>query len=151
MKFKKEWLNKNWVSYSIALCIAITFYSIINHFDMILLGLSHIFRFISPVIYGLIIAYILDPGVAFFEKKVFKGKHSRSLSVFTTFILIILALTILGFALIPPIVKSIVGLFSNFDSYSHSLQLWLANLASIANEYNKCRRRCPKTDCRDDS
>ena len=136
MKFKKEWLNKNWVSYSIALCIAITFYSIINHFDMILLGLSHIFRFISPVIYGLIIAYILDPGVAFFEKKVFKGKHSRSLSVFTTFILIILALTILGFALIPPIVKSIVGLFSNFDSYSHSLQLWLANLASIANEYN---------------
>ena len=61
MKFDKEWLKQNWVAYSVALCIGILFYVIISNIGNVWGAIKKIYSFITPVIGGAIIAYLLNP------------------------------------------------------------------------------------------
>ena len=95
MKFDKEWLKQNWVAYSVALCIGILFYVMISNIGNIWAGVKVLHSFISPIIGGAIIAYLLNPLMVMYEKYLFKWvKNSiikRGLSVFLTFVTFLLA------------------------------------------------------------
>lgn len=137
VKLKKEWLNKPWIYYSIATCSAVLLYYILSNLPGILNILKAIFKFISPVFYGLIIAYVLHPFVEFFEEKVLVNienkKKRRNLSVLLAAIIVIICISILMIALIPQLIKSVLGLVMNFNTYAKSLQSIISSLtASLA-------------------
>ncbi len=136
MKFDKEWLKQSWVAYSVALCIGILFYVMISNISNIWAGVKVLHSFISPIIGGAIIAYLLNPLMVMYEKYLFKWvKNSiikRGLSVFLTFVTFLLAIAILLIALIPQIVDSVATILDNTDLYVATLQDLLAKLGTSA-------------------
>lgn len=97
------------------------------------------FSALSPIIYGVIIAYLLNPIVVFFDTKVFsflnkKGKRRlrRGLSVAATMIIFLLFISLLISALAPQLISSISELQSKFNGYVESAKKWLGQIGSSA-------------------
>ncbi|WP_026504608.1 AI-2E family transporter [Butyrivibrio sp. NC3005] len=139
MFFDKKWKNQNWFQYAVALCIAILFYTIINNIDGIQDCFSVLYGFISPVVLGVIIAYLLNPVMSFYERTIFsrlkQQSFRRSFSLILTVITFLLFFSVLLIALIPQIVSSLTTLFANVDEYSNTLQMLLEKLKETAAKF----------------
>ncbi len=134
MKFtRKNLKGRRWVDYAIALCIAVVLYLALSHINYFFTGLAKFGSFISPVVIGFVIAYVVDPLVRLFNDRVFFRIRSkvlrRNISVTISLILIVLFIVILSVALIPQLVDSALTFFKNFDGYVKSLQDMLQELA----------------------
>lgn len=90
----------------------------------------------KPVIWGLVIAYLLNPAVSFFRFRVFKKytdsaktvKKRNLIKNISVFIVIILALGLivgLLFLIIPQLVTSVKGVIEKFDDYVNNFIGWL--------------------------
>lgn len=136
MKFNKNWLKENWVAYSVALCLAILFFVLLTNVSSIWTGLGVFYGFVSPVVGGIIVAYLLNPILKFYERTIFSKVRARAirrgLSLLLTVVSVIMVVAILLVALIPQIVNSIVALVENFDNYAMTLQTLLNNLNTAA-------------------
>lgn len=82
---------------------------------------------LTPFIVGGIIAYLLNPAVNFFEKKVFKSKKlrksSKTLSLVTVYAISLAILTVIFNMLIPLLVKSVTDIINKIPQYYEKLQL----------------------------
>ncbi len=140
MDFFKNWQKKPWASYTIATCSAVLLYLVFCHLPQIWNALGRILKTLSPVLIGLIMAYVLDPMAHFFETRIFrkirKDMVRRALAVALTIILVLLLITVLMVALIPQLISSIGGLITNFDSYTSTLQQLLYQLSSVAADHD---------------
>ena len=141
MKFDRYFKdNRNrWTPYALAGCVVVLFYLLASHINFLFIGFGYFFGFISPVLIGLIMAYVLDPLVKIFENRVFarykdKPHIRRIVCVWITIVLVLLLIVIFMVALVPQIVKSLGFFFSNFDSYAQSLQSVLNNISLDAAE-----------------
>ncbi|MGP1613424.1 MAG: AI-2E family transporter, partial [Catonella sp.] len=140
MKFNKDMLEKRWVAYTIAACSAVILYFLLSNLGDIFKGMKVIYKIFSPLITGLIIAYIIDPFVTFLRNTVFTNvkneKTRKSLSVTTALVGIAIIIILLMVALIPQIVVSIKTLFANMDTYIRSLQHFLQTASMEAAKNN---------------
>lgn len=139
MKINRYFKDNKWIPYAVAGCVIVLFYLLVSHIHYLFIGIGSFIGFISPVIIGLIMAYILDPLVKVFEYNVFSNMGNRArvrrlLSVWVTIILVLLTLVIFMFALVPQLVKSLGTFFSNFDTYASSLQVFLNTISLDAAE-----------------
>lgn len=129
MKFNKDLLEKRWVAYTLATCSAVVLYFLLSNVSGIFKGLGVIYKILSPLIIGLIIAYIIDPFVTFLQKTIFsevKNEHTKKkISVTVALVGIALVIILLMVALIPQMIFSIRTLFANMDNYIRSLQGFL--------------------------
>ncbi len=137
MKLSKDIFGKRWVSYTVALCIAVVLYLFLSNIEIFWNGLLKVFDFIYPVFVGLCIAYVLSPVVDLFEKYVFKKIKSQSrrrgVSVFVGIVFIIVLISALGALLIPQMVSSVVSLVTNIDSYVAGFQTMFGTFIEKAN------------------
>ncbi len=126
MKFNKDMLGKNWIPYTVATCSAVVVYLLLSHIGNIWHGITVVFGFISPVFGGIILAYLIDALVVFFEKKVFKkissDKHRRLVSLVVAMLLLLAFLVTLALTLIPQLFESVRVLVNNLGGYVRSLQ-----------------------------
>ena len=126
MKFNKDMLGKNWIPYTVATCSAVVVYLLLSHIGNIWHGIPVVFGFISPVFGGIILAYLIDALVVFFEKKVFKkissDKRRRLVSLVVTLLLLVAFLVMLALTLLPQVFDSVRGLVNNLGGYIRSLQ-----------------------------
>ena len=140
MKFDKDLLEKRWVAYTIAACSAVILYFLLSNLGDIFKGVRVIYKILSPLITGLIIAYIIDPFVTFLRETVFANvkneKTRKSISVTTALVGIAIIIILLMVALIPQIVVSIKTLFGNMDTYIRSLQHFLQTASMEAAKNN---------------
>ncbi len=131
MKFNKKWFRKKWFSYTIATCSAVVLYMVLSNIAVIFGGFSTVYSYIRPVVIGIIIAYVFDPLARFFENSIFKKiKNSKTkwkISVATTVIAILLAITLLFVALIPQLADSISTFINNAGGYVESTQLLISD------------------------
>jgi hypothetical protein len=138
MKFNKDLLEKRWAAYTLATCSAVVLYFLLSNVSDIFKGIGFVYRIISPLITGLIIAYIIDPFVTFLQNTVFsnvKSEHTKKkLSVTVALVGIAIFIILLMVALIPQIVVSIKTLFGNMDNYIRSLQGFLQTASIEAAE-----------------
>lgn len=97
--------------------------------------MDNLFSAIAPILWGCVIAYLLNPGVDFFRFKVFKKQSERAdtvkkrnlirnISLFITVVLAIGAVTGLLFLIIPQVVKSVTGIVDKFDVYAENILNW---------------------------
>ena len=80
MKFNKDLLKKRWVAYTLATCSAVILYFLLSNVSDIFNGLRVVYKVLSPLITGLIIAYVIDPFVTFLQRTVFanvKNENTR--------------------------------------------------------------------------
>lgn len=118
-------------------------------FSYLIYNMHHIFEFIKkildilmPLIFGLVLAYIMHPIVNFFENKVFnkieKEKVKRNLSILCTFVIIIGILVALISIIIPQLLTSIQSLVINVPDYLKDLETaitnWLSNNKELSED-----------------
>lgn len=120
----------------------ICFYYLIFHISEFLQNIKSLFSVIMPVMFGLVIAYLLTPILNFIEQKILnplfdrlkvkatarRKKIIRGIAVILTSLLMIFAIYALIAMLISQIVPSIQAVVSNFDGYVGDLSTWLNNL-----------------------
>lgn len=126
MKFDKKTFGTNWIPYTVATCSAVVVYLVLSHVGFLWRGIRTVYGYISPVLGGIIVAYVIDALVMFFERTVFqkirKDRHRRIAAVVLA-ILVILALVVLfAVTLFPQLIDSVRTLVGNLGSYVRSLQ-----------------------------
>lgn len=134
---KIDW-NKRYTTYAIYAAIvsaAVIFFVFLGvYFDSVWAGINHVISAISPLLYGLVIAYILSPILNFFEKKILvKIRHGvvrRGIGVFFTYLIFIIVIGLLLYAVLPQIGYSLRRLQSNLALYTQEMDDWLANLSA---------------------
>lgn len=126
MKFKFKDINKRWKEYAIAGCICILFLVLLLNFGKIWGGFLSLVNVLKPVIFGSIIAYIINPLAVMFQHRVFrrikKEKLRWTLAVATALFIVLLLLSLLMISLIPQMVDNVISLADNYDYYVESLQ-----------------------------
>ena len=110
------------------------FIYLIFHLGKVLALLGGFLKIIAPIIYGFIIAFIVNPVSSFFEIKIFKApkrkpktaKRLRALSIVIS--LILYALVISGFfrLVIPEVYSSVQGIIKSFPDYEKNVEKWLS-------------------------
>lgn len=141
---KVRW-NDKYLTISVYACIVILFAVVCGLFFYNIgdLGsvLSGFFSAIAPIIYGFVIAYILNPVMVFFETKVFKKmkgsgmrlRARRALSVVCATLVLLVTVLLFFVALVPAIRDGLKELLSNSDTYIDNLQGRLRTWASRSN------------------
>mgnify|MGYP005752450031 FL=1 len=119
----------------------ILFYFVIFHMRVLKSGIDLVIAILMPVIYGLLISYVLWPLVRIFEIKLFgkilkkmkviptaKGKKAIRLTcVLATLFLFLFAIYLLLALLIPQVANSIASIVENFPRYIDNIQEWISS------------------------
>lgn len=130
-----EWRESTWGKYTFAVCSGVLFFVILEHIGSILQGVGHFIGFFTPVILGLILAYIMDFLVKFLQEKFFnelEPKRGRLISVIITTLLVVILLIMMILALIPQLVTSLTSFLANWDDYVANLSQLLGSLSSMS-------------------
>ena len=69
MKRLKEALTKPWVAYVFSACCAVLLYLFFSNITAVGRGVHAVFHALSPIIIGIVVAYLANPLADFFEKK----------------------------------------------------------------------------------
>ena len=138
MKKLKELLEKKWFAYTFAACIAVILYVTLTHFSGIGDFFSAFKDVVSPVICGMVMAYLMNPVCKFFEKsilrKIKKDRIRHIIAVIITVALVVLLVALLFIALIPSLVQSVSELISNIPIYLTNLE---SNLDKLSESLSK--------------
>lgn len=133
-------LEKPWVAYTCATCAAVLFYMILSHLGSILSVFGEIFQYVAPVFYGIIIAYLINPVVNSFEKKIFrkmKRENARhSIAVVFGVVLVILIIGLLIGILIPSLIDSFSGIVANMNTYIETVHQFTITYADVFSKFN---------------
>lgn len=125
----KSLFNKKHMAAMIIVFAAILFYIVLQNFEKVGDFISKIVGYLSPLIIGIVIAYLLNPATSFFANKCFKKfkskKAANALSVAITVILLILILVFLISVIIPEVYHSVLTLVNNFGNYMNTFKDFL--------------------------
>ena len=136
MKKLEAVLKKPWAAYTFAACSAVLLYMLLTNLPVFARWLAAIWRFLSPVVIGVVTAYLLNPVEDFFEKKVFrrlkKERSRHTAGVICAVACLVLFLALLLYALIPSLIRSVKSLVSNWNSYSENLRGLLDKAVALA-------------------
>lgn len=126
----KIWQNRN-VRRSIPLCIAILFFLIMTHLDLIGRVIAFLINFILPVIVGIVLAYIMDPPIRNIEKKFSASgtSHARGKAITIVILIILASLVLLIVAVVPQVLSSVVKFATSKTSYHSALQQFVDGIA----------------------
>ena len=122
---------------------AILFYMALNYLPILGKGLGKLVNILSPVIWGLVITYLLSPLTRMLERSVFdpfasrlykakkRGKArrlARGLSVLLSELVLLAILTALVYLIIPQLYSSIETIVQNSGTYAANISAWAEKL-----------------------
>ncbi|MBR5376412.1 MAG: AI-2E family transporter [Lachnospiraceae bacterium] len=140
MRFDKSWLEKKWVAYTIATCSAVLLFVMLMNLPIFINSVKVMLGYLRPVIAGVVIAYMMNPMLNFFERTVFSKIKARSLrrslGVLLTALVVIAVVTLLLVAILPQIIGNIALFVNNFDSYATSLLKIINSFRQQAARFN---------------
>ncbi|MCR5177748.1 MAG: AI-2E family transporter [Lachnospiraceae bacterium] len=147
MKWKPDKNQIRWgITAFVTVALLLVFYYLLFHGSRVISGITSVMKSLMPVIYGVVIAYILEPVVHFFEKRLFapyyvkKGidLHSaeasrtrsrvRRICIVLTMLLFVFVVYAFLMIIIPQLIKSIQNILRNFPAY-------VANFTRFTNTY----------------
>ena len=125
---KIEW-NKKYTTISayvlLVLIIAITFYLSMAHLPTVIKTVKNIFHPIYPMLYGFVVAYLLNPVMVVVETFLNKAKHysrlklgqKRAISLLITYFFSIFVLVLMVLIVLPRVVSNIAAMYGQLQSY----------------------------------
>lgn len=143
MKLK---LNNKYVKWGVTaflvIAAGISFYYLVFHISDILKNIGALMDVVMPVVFGLIIAYLLTPILNFIERKALnpfldfikikksskRDKWVRAIAVVLTSVLFFYSIYALVAMVISQIVPSIQAIVTDFDIYVTDVTTWLNKL-----------------------
>ena len=140
----KKWnLNNKYIAWGITAFLVLSavlgVYYLMFHGSKLLTNIGHMFYILMPVMFGLILAYLLSPVMDYFEVRIFaplcdklhikasKRRNSliRIFCILITLVLFFFLIYELIFMLITQIVPSVVAIANNYDVYIDNITAWL--------------------------
>lgn len=127
----KKWIDSNHLSLIISLVISglfiILIYFMFLNVNFILASFANLISVLSPFIYGLSIAFLMGPLVAFFEKKVFirlkwKKKLLRLISIIVSLLIAISVILLFFSFVIPQVILSIGSISEKLPQYMSEVE-----------------------------
>lgn len=135
----KNYLSNRWGAYTIAAVIGVVTYLLLSRITSVLSWIYKAVNLMSPIIIGLVIAYLVNLIVVFFERRVFKKiKRLKLRSVLSVIVSIIIVLVIMGLIMwlvLPDLIKSSSNFVHNARHYSSYLENTLLKLDEFASQY----------------
>ena len=125
MKFFKSIDRKIVASGIVIALFAVLLYAVAAKFEATLAFLEGAWAFISPVAYGLILAYLLGPFARLIEKilpKKWSDNVKTHLGGIASLILVLVIILVFLAILLPSLTSSAVRFYNNFDSYVESVK-----------------------------
>ena len=117
----------------VAIAAALVFYLIGNR-ESFSSFFDGIIKLLNPLLWGAFVAYMCNPILRFWERRVLKRVPSfhvkRMLGIILTYLCIIMMVALFGLILVPSLVSSINDLISNFKNYIASAVTYINNLAA---------------------
>lgn len=113
--------------------IGIVGFKLIDNYSVFFDAIGKFMSIISPFIYALVFAYVLNPVMKLFEKKL---KLKRSLAILATYLLIVGLIVIGMIFIVPNIVESIISITSEVPKYMEIVQGWINKLLENENIYS---------------
>ncbi len=141
-RWDKKYLHWGVTAFCVIAC-AILFYMALSYLGLLGRGLKSLARILSPFIWGLVIAYLLNPLVKILQKRVFgplsrklfaKSRRSagqglaRGLSVFFSEVFMLAIITGLFFLIIPQLYSSIETIIVNSPAYIETMTNWITRM-----------------------
>lgn len=124
--------DEKWYPAAVAIVIGVVVFVLLNHFGGIIAWFGKIIGYFSPVILGIILAYIINPLAKFYENLLFgKAKTEKKrhiVSNILAFISVILLLALILFLLIPQLFESVSMFATNLDDYMRTVREWISKL-----------------------
>ena len=121
-------LKKRTVFYISATILALLLFAVAIH-EQLLAVIKYILAVLAPLTIGLIIAYLCDPIMEFFEYRIFRrlrnGSLKRGISLFLTIVTAFGIVAIMGVMMIPQLVDSINELIRNYETYVNGFLNWI--------------------------
>ena len=138
----------NTITLYVLLIIAISILMVASlfKFSKILFVFSKIVSVLMPIIWGLVIAYLLNPVMKFIEKLISKiickkkphKKACRTISVFLTMSLLFILLASLLYVIVPEITLSIQSIFKKIQNNDiENIQNWINDILDDNPTLNK--------------
>ena len=128
MKLKRM-KEKKWFNGAVIACIGVAFYVLLTHLPVVMSYIRYFLHCLSPVLIGVVLAYIINPLAKFFYYRLFKkmkvGKTRWILSAVLAFVLAMTIFNLLIVALIPQLVQSVIMFTSNLEDYFQALKTML--------------------------
>ena len=141
IKIDKKYVQIGITIFLTAIAVLLVVFFIWNN-QSIRNSLNKINKILSPVLYGLIIAYLLTPILNFYEKKMLvplfhklkwfeeekdrkRDKHIRFFGILITFITVIFLLYVFFASVIPELIKSVQSIIKQYPYYTRNLQNWI--------------------------
>lgn len=118
------------LSVILVLIVGLVSYKLIENYTFFFDILSKLWGLIVPFLYGLVIAYILNPIVKLFNKKL---KLSNSMSILATYAILVGGIILIVVFCMPNVVESIVELSKNIPLYIQDAQNWLNEIVKNEN------------------
>lgn len=140
MKFKWDKRYLYWgITAFLVIVLSISFFIMLNNYKSVWGVLQTIFKILKPFTIGLVIAYLLNPIMTFFEVKVFtplfgktklkkSRKRDRVVALSLTMILALLFVFALVSMVLPQLVTSINGIVNNVSVYATNLDTWISQI-----------------------
>lgn len=135
----REHFKKGMTAFLIVAACIVCYFAFLR-FDYIAEGINTIISLLRPIIYGVVIAYLLNPVMKFVEKYVAKvlsyvikkenrlAKISRSIAIFASIIFALAIVSALFVMLIPELIKSINDLIEKMPGQIQNFMDYLGEL-----------------------
>ena len=123
---KHSWLQKrpdtvfDWLSIIFA---GITFYLLLGNIKYVSGAIGTVLNILTPFAGGIVMAYVLNPIVVFFQSRVMKGtKKFRWVSILLAYLVAVLIIAALVWLVVPQVISSIITLFNNLPLYLQTME-----------------------------
>ncbi len=118
--------DKRIVSSGLAIALGATvMYTVLGSYATIWAEIKGVLGYLNPVIWGLILAYVMRPFAAFVERllpKKFSQKAKAHIGGVCALILLIVLIVVFMYLLLPQLISSVTGFMNHFDEYLESLK-----------------------------
>lgn len=140
-KFENNYVYWGLTVFSVLAAAILLFFVIYRFADIV--GLCKKFiGILSPILWGLLLAYILSPIIRFLDEKLFHKlavkifgkdegkvlKYSRIFSLITASFVLLLVVFAFFYFVLPAVIRSIDGIIQSTPEYFNSAKEWLANM-----------------------
>ncbi len=141
-RWDKKYMYWGITAFLVIAC-SILFYMALRYLPLLGKGIAKLMRILSPFVWGLVIAYLLNPLMKTLERDLFrplgqklykKGRRysrerfARGLSVLVSELVLLLLIAALFWLILPQLYASIVMIVDNSPTYAANLSTWVEGL-----------------------
>ncbi len=124
-----------WLFWFSLVAAAIVLYKSFDRISDIFGLVGSFISLLGPIVAAFVIAFFLKKPMMFFERKLkglkrvpFGQKHARGIAVIIVYVLFLVAVALIVYAIVPSLISGITSLIGNSDQYIESATNWFASI-----------------------